>query len=253
MIGTPLVQDGRFRIPTRRFRDLGVVWRMAVPLTQSVCLQDGQRGVRVSADGDDEAEGKGELYAGAEEEGGARGDAVGPVVAGAVASVMVRSGIARGPVGSGDVVSSLVASSTVVFPATNVSSDAIGFVRSTYGRATGGVSEEVPFGGVSKAAASASAPTNATPKSAGASTSGRGKSAREATTSRSARYVARTHPGRHASTTNQESRCSGTPPSGMPERIVSGKWVGQEELVRIRARTEEPSLRFLIVHQLPPF
>jgi hypothetical protein len=109
---------------------------MAVQLMESVCLEEGQRGVRVSADGDDEAGGKGELYAGAEEEGETRGDAVGPVVAGAVASVMVRSGIVRGPVGSGDVVSSLVpsslvASSTVVFPATNVSSDAIGFVRST--------------------------------------------------------------------------------------------------------------------------
>lgn len=258
MIGTPLVQDGRFRIPTRRFRNLGAGWRMAVQLMESVCLEEGQRGVRVSADGDDEAGGKGELYAGAEEEGETRGDAVGPVVAGAVASVMVRSGIVGGPVGSGDVVSSLVpsslvASSKVVFPATNVFSDAIGFVRSTYGRATGGVSEEVPFRGVSRAAASASAPTNATPKSTGASTSVRGKSAREATTSRSARYAARTHPGRHASTTNQESKCSGTLPSGMPERIVFGNWVGQEELVRIQARTGGPSLWFLIVHQLPPF
>lgn len=226
MIGTPLVQDGRFRIPTRRFRDLGVDWRMAVQLTESGCLQDDQRGVRVSADGDDEAEGKGELYAGAEEEGGTGGDAVGPVVVGAVVSVVVRSGIVRGLACLGDVVSALVVSSTVVLPGASVSSDAIGFVRSTCGRATGGVSEEVPFGGVSRAAASASAPTNATPKSTGASTSVRGKSAREATTPRSARYAARTHPGRHANTTNQESKCSGMPPSGMPERIVSGKWVG---------------------------
>ena len=178
MIGTPLVQGGRFRIPTRRFRNLGAGWRMAVQLMGSVCLEDGQRGVRVSADGEeeDEAAGRGELYAGAEENGETRGDTVGPVVAGAVASVIVRSGIVRGPVGSGDVVSalvpsSLVAFSTVVFPATDVSSDAIGFVRSTYGRATGGVSEEAPFRGVSRAAASASAPTNATPKSTGASTS----------------------------------------------------------------------------------
>jgi hypothetical protein len=179
-------------------------------------------------------EGKGELYAdadagaGVEEEGGTRGDAVGPVVAGAVASVVVvvRSGIVRGPTGSGDVVSTLVASSKVVFPATNVSSDTIGFVSSAYGRATEGVSEAVPFGGVSRAAASASALTNATPKSTGASTSVRGKSAREATTSRSARYAARTHPGRHTSTTNQESKCSGMPPSGMPGRTVFGKGVG---------------------------
>ena len=175
-------------------------------------------------------EGKGELYAdadaGVEEEGGTRGDAVGPVVAGAVASVVVRSGIVRGPAGSGDVVSTLVASSTVVSPATNVSSDTIGFVSSAYGRPTEGVSEAVPFGGVSRAAASASALTNATPKSTGASTSVRGKSAREATTSRSARYAARTHPGRHTSTTNQESKCSGMPPSGMPGRTVFGKGVG---------------------------
>ena len=142
VIGTPLVQDGRFRIPTRRFRNLSAGWRMAVQLMESVCLENGQRGVRVSADGDDEAGGKGELFGGAEEEGGTRGDAVGPVVAAAVAaavaSVMVRSGIVRGPVGSGDVVSalvpsSLVASSTVVFPATNGSSDAIGFARRTVG------------------------------------------------------------------------------------------------------------------------
>jgi hypothetical protein len=176
-------------------------------------------------------EGKGELYAdadaGADAEEETRGDAVGPVMAGAVASVVVvRSGIVRGPAGSGDVVSTLVASSTVVFPATNVSSDAIGFVRSAYGRATEGVSEAVPFGDVSRAAASASALTNATPKSTGASTSVRGKSAREATTSRSARYAARTHPGKHTSTTNQESKCSGMPPSGMPERTVFGKGVG---------------------------
>lgn len=32
VIGTPLVQDGRFRIPTRRFRNLSAGWRMAVQL-----------------------------------------------------------------------------------------------------------------------------------------------------------------------------------------------------------------------------
>jgi IS5 family transposase len=77
---------------------------------------------------------------------------------------------------------------------------------------------DVSFGGVSSAAANAIAPANATPKSAGASRTVRGKTAREVTTSRSARYAARAHPGRHASTTNQESKCLGTSPPAYPER-----------------------------------
>ncbi len=76
---------------------------------------------------------------------------------------------------------------------------------------------DVSFGGESSAAANAIAPANATPKSAGASRTVRGKTARGVTTSRSVRYAARAHPGRHASTTNQESKCLGTSPPAYPE------------------------------------
>ena len=201
-------------------------WRMPARPTGSGCLcDDDQRGVRVSADGDGEAEGEGETYEDAEEGGETLGDAAGPVVVGAVVSVVIRWGVGRGSACLGGVVPALVVSS-VVLPSASVSSGAVGFVRSTYGWSAGDVSEDVPFGGVSSAAANASAPTNATPKSAGASTRVRGKSAREATTLRSARYAARTHPGRHAKTTSQESKCSGMLPSSVPERIASGERVG---------------------------
>lgn len=149
MIGTPLVWAAGFGCPPAALGTSDVGGRVAAKPAEGACLRDGQRGVRVSADGDGEAEGKGEPSGDAEEEVGAGGDAVGPVVSGTVVSVVVaRSGIVGGSACLGGIVSALVVSSAVVLPAASVSSDAMGSVRSAYGLAAGGISVDVPFGGV---------------------------------------------------------------------------------------------------------